>query len=245
MTPLIPRLLPLVLVVFAVTAAHAQVPTQPTPQPPKPKPSVQKLGPTKYRIGQVEVDTEKREVVTPATINDVTVLEFVANTAGGFKAYESALTVHTDAISYNAALLLIGLDPSRAKVPTMHFDPKPPVGDPVEVLVEWTAGAGTKRVAIEDLLFDRRTNTTLPNGAWVYTGSTFYDDGQGQGKKFLAEMDGVLIGFVHSPAPLIENPREGAVNGYGAVVLNPNLGLKAGQAVTLIVRALPLPKPQR
>lgn len=239
MTPLKFRLLPFVWVFFAVTTASAQLPPPPGS---KPKPAIQKLSPTQYRIGMVTVDTAKREVVAPATINDVAVLEFVANTAGGFKAYESALTVHTDAISYNAALLLIGLDPSRAKVPTMHFDPKPPVGDPVEVLVEWNPGGAAKRVAIEELLFDRRTNTTLPAGPWVYTGSTFFDDGQGQGKKFLAEMDGVLIGFVHSPAPVIENPREGAVNGYGAIVLNPNLGLKPGQPVTLIVRALPLPK---
>jgi len=237
MTPPVLRLVPLVWVVAAVMTADAQAP----PQPLKPKPSVQKLGPTTFRIGMITIDTQKREVVAPGAVNDVMVLEFVANTQSGFKAYESALTIHTDAISYNTALLLIGLDPSRARVPTTHFDPKPPSGDPVEVLVEWTTGGATKRVPIEQLLFDRRTDATLPSGPWVYTGGTFFDNGQGQ-KQFMAEMDGVLIGFVHSPSPVIENPREGAVNGYGSVVLNPNLGLKAGQPVTLIVRALPLPK---
>jgi hypothetical protein len=54
----------------------------------------------------------------------------------------------------------------------------------------------------------------------------------------LAELDGVLIGFVHSPAPIIENPRSGAVNGYGAVVLNTQLGLAPGAEVQLGVKAL-------
>ena len=47
-------------------------------------------------------------------MNDVEMLEFVANTINGAKAYESALTLQTDAISFNAALLLIGLDPAAA-----------------------------------------------------------------------------------------------------------------------------------
>ncbi len=53
---------------------------------------------------------------------------------------------------------------------------------------------------------------------------------------FLADVDGVLIGFVHSPAPLIE--RADPVPGpYGAIRLNPSAGVAAGTAVTVTVRA--------
>lgn len=208
---------------------------QPAPKPP----AIKKLGASTYAIGSLRVDTATREVVAPATINEVSILEFVANTRKGFKAYESAMTVDVDAVTYNAALLLIGLDPLRSRVPGRHFDPEPPKGDPVEMFVEWAAGGRSKRVRVEELLYDKRTNRTMPEGPWVYTGSAFVDLVDRQ--EFMAETDGVLIGFVHSPAPLIENPRDGAVNGYGAVVLNPNLGLAPGQAVTLIVRALPRP----
>lgn len=201
---------------------------------PKPAP-IEKLGPTSYRVGQLRIDTAKREVVAAGEINDVSTLEFVANTKNGSKAYESLMTIDTNAINFNAAMLLIGLDPARARVPKMHFDPEPPKGDPVELWVE--SGMPARRGRIETLLFDKRTNTTLSDGPWVYTGSVFVDGPFGQ--RYLAEMNGVLIGFVHSPAPIIENPRPGAVNAYGAVVLNPKLGLAAGSPVTLIVKALP------
>ena len=54
-----------------------------------------------------------------------------------------------------------------------------------------------------------------------------------------AKFVSTVIVCLGSPAPLIENPRAGAVGGYGAVVLNPNLGLSPGLPVKLTVRALP------
>lgn len=223
-------------VVLSSVAVSAQ---KPTPQPAKPAPpAVQKIRDGVYRLGSIEVDTTKRELSVEAHVNHgVTTLEFVANKVGGAKAYESALTVMTDATTLNAALLLLGLDPAHARVPKQHFDPVAPKGDPVEIWVEWLAGGAPKRIRIEQLLYDQRTKTTLPEGPWVYTGSTF-SNGQ-----YLAEQDGVLIGFVHSPAPIIENPRAGAVNAYGSVVLNPNVDNALKLRATLIIKALgPAPK---
>jgi hypothetical protein len=53
----------------------------------------------------------------------------------------------------------------------------------------------------------------------------------------MAQLDGVLIGFVHSPAPIIENPGAGAVGAFGSLVLNKEL-VAPGTDVTLIVKAL-------
>ena len=196
---------------------------------------LEKLPDGMVRIGSVLVDVAAREVSVGGVINDVPVLEWVANTEGGMKAYESAISADTNAIAFNTALLLIGLDQSRARVPTRHFDPIPPEGDPVEVWVEWRAGAPAQRVRIEQLLLDRRTGTTLPEGPWVYTGSSFLT-----GNRLMAQLDGVLIGFVHSPAPLIENPRAAGLGAYGSIVLNRKL-IPPGTFVTLIVKALPRP----
>lgn len=220
-----------------VATASGQPPTQVRPpvvrpQAAPPPPGVERLSGTSFRVGQLLVDTAKREVTAPATVNDVTLLEFVANTRNGFKAYESALTIDTNAINFNAALLLIGLDPSRSRVPTRHFDPIPPSGDPIDIFVEWTADGTLRRIRVEELLFDKRTSAPLPEGPWVYTGSTFVDN------RYLADIDGVLIGFVHSPAPIIENPRAGAVGAYGFVVMNPRVALPPGRRVTVIVKAL-------
>jgi hypothetical protein len=203
-----------------------------------PRAGVRRLDNGLLGMGTMQIDVARREVIVPARTNDATLLEFVANTRGGMKAYESALTVDTDAVRFNAALLLIGLDPAHARVPTRHFDPVAPSGDLVEVSVEWTAGGERHRLPVEQLLFDRRTNAPIPEGPWVYTGSTFLRDPL-NGDKYMADMDGVLIGFVHSPAPIIENPRAGAVNAYGSVVFNQNIGLKPNTAVTLTIRAVP------
>ena len=216
--------------IFAQGAPSGDATSYKAPPPAK----VERLGPNLLRLGAVRVDTAAREVSVRGQINDVPLLEWVANTQGGFKAYESAVTAETDAITFNTALLLIGLDKSHARVPTQHFDPVPPEGDPVEVLIEWTAGGERKRVRIEQLLFDKRTNTTLAEGPWVYTGSRFVPGSN----MYEAQLDGVLIGFVHSPAPIIENPGTGAVGAFGSVVLNKDL-IAPGTPVTLIVKAVP------
>lgn len=198
----------------------------------KPPAAITKIGENVFLVGVNRVDTARREVSVEGTINAVTVLEFVANTYGGLKAYESAMTLNTDAISFNAALLLIGLDPSHARPSTKHFDPAAPQGDRVEIWVE-TVGAESRRFRAEQLVFDRVTNETMPPGPWVYTGSSFYKD------VYSADADGVLIGFVHSPAPVIENPRGAGLGRYGSIILNPNLGLPAGTIIKLTVKALP------
>lgn len=220
----------------ALTAllGSSAVPVWAAPRAPAPQaaPAVEKLGPGLLRVGPIRVDLTRREISLPATINDVVVLEFVANVVKGIKAYESAMTLQVDAITFNAALLLIGLDKANARVPTQHFDPIPPAGDAVEMWIEWKTGATTRRVPVEELLYDRQFNKTVPPGQWVYTGSTFLPDG-----RFWAEADGILIGFVHSPAPVIESIGGVGVNRYGAIVLNPNIGLSPGLEVTLTVKA--------
>jgi hypothetical protein len=183
----------------------------------------------------MRIDTAARELTVPATTNRVDILEFVANTRGGAKAYESALSVDADAIGFNTALLLLGLDPTHARVPTQRFDEVPPAGDPVWLTVEWTGPSGLQRVPVERLLYDKRTSTTMEEGPWVYTGSAFVPGTT----RYMAALDGVLIGFIHSPSPIIENPRSGAVNGYGAVIYNPHLGLPPETPVLLRVSAVP------
>lgn len=186
-----------------------------------------------YTVGQIRIDTQKRELVVPGRVNDASTLEFVANPRGGAKAYESAITIDGNAVIFNAALLLLGLDPARSRVPVKQFDPIPPQGDPVEITVTLPGG---RRVPIEDLIYDTRTKKSLKPGPWVYTGSTFVD--RGQGRQFLAQIDGVVIGLMHGPQALIDNPRNDTMGAFGYLVLNPNLGLKPDAPVTLTIRAL-------
>lgn len=230
---------PFVLVLSVAAAAEAQQSAKPPspihPDAPKPA-AIVKLSPTTFRIGELMIDTAAKTLSTTGTVNEASTYEFVANTLNGAKAYESALTLNTNAVSFNAALLLLGLDHARSKPSTMQFDPAAPEGDPVELTVTWTDGGRARTVPIEELLFDQRANRTLAKGPWVYTGSSFFDTGEH--RLYLAEQDGVLIGFMHSPQSIIDNPRADALGGFGAFGLNPNLGLKPGSVVTVTVKAV-------
>lgn len=226
--------IPRVAVVAALPMLLAALPARTEAQdPPAGAPKVQKLASGLYRIGAVEVDTSKRELRVPGRMNEVMILEFVANTRGGMKAYESAITLEADAFEFNAALLLIGLDRKRSRAPAFHFDPQPPAGDEVTLHIEFTRDGAPTRLPVEDLLYDKEKNATVPASGWVYTGSTFLENG-----RYLADLDGALIGFVHSPAPIIEQVGGAGVSRFGRIVLNPNLGLPPNTAVTLHVRAV-------
>jgi len=222
------------LVAAVSTPLGAQAPAQPQ-IPAKPAP-VERLGPDTLRMGQVRIDTAKREVTVPGTVNDVPVLEFVANTKSREKAYESALTLDTDGVTINTALILIGLDPAHAVAPAMHFDAAAPKGDPVEIWVEWTDAHGKpRRIPAEELVFNASTNQTLPRGPWVYLGSGFNEAG------YLADQIGVIVSFAHTPAAIIEHPSPAGVGNYGAWKLNPALSLRGDAPVTVTIRALPSP----
>lgn len=230
-------------VVFSCAATvAAQQPARPSPiHPDTPKAAaITKLSATTYRMGEITLDTAARTLTVPGTINDATTLEFVATTEKGMKAYESAVSLHCNAVTFNAAMLLLGVDPARSKPSKTQFDPVAPQGDAVDLTVSWTADGKTRTEPIESLLFDQRSKKTLPAGPWVYTGSQFYDTGEH--RFYLAEQDGVLIGFMHGPQSVIDNPRGDALGGFGFYILNPNLGLKPGSQVTLTVKVIGKPK---
>src|SRR5262245_2812086 len=108
-----------VSVVAVVASADAQQPVIPDHNPekiPTTPAAVAKLGPGLFRIGEIKVDTTKREASVSGKVNAVEILEFVANTQGGLKAYESALTIDTNAVTFNAAMLMIGLDKEIGRV---------------------------------------------------------------------------------------------------------------------------------
>src|SRR5476651_492619 len=96
---------------LAQTAAPPVSPQRPlTPAPPPPGSMVERIDEHTFRLDQIRIDTAKHELTVQGHVNDAYVLEFVACTRGGLKAYESALTIDTNGIALNTALILIGLD---------------------------------------------------------------------------------------------------------------------------------------
>jgi hypothetical protein len=219
--------------------ATAQPPGLPQPPPqmrtPQPPPTeaepVEKLGKGLFRLGNVRVDTNRKEVSVPGTINDVSALEFLANTKGGFKNYESAIEAETSALTFNVALLLIGLDTAGVVHPPVDRGPEPPRGQHVEVVVEWDEDGKTRSAAAEELITIEPDNQTLPRAPWIYTGSVLAPET----KTLFADMDGVLIGFMHTRSSVIDHGGT-LEKTYGAYRLNTKF-LKPGTRVTLVVRS--------
>ena len=223
------------LFAFTIGEASAQV-TLPATGP-LARPAVEKVGDNLFRVGSLRVDTAKHEVSLPGKVNDTQVLEFIANTKNGFRAYESAFELESDGVTFNLAMILIGLDKANSVLPRFHFDPNPPVGDPVEVWIEWKAGDETKRMRADEILWDKEKKQAFPRAQWVYTGSYVQEDG-----RYMADSDAVLIGFVHDRSSIIEWTGSNGVGRFGNVVINPSIGLLPGMPITLIVKATKPPK---
>jgi hypothetical protein len=195
-------------------------------------PVIKKLGENLVQINSITVDTGKKEVSVIGHSMSDRVLEFIASTKEGAKLYESAIELDTDASTFNFALIMIGLDKKHGIAPREHFD-KEASGDPVEISIEWKNGETNRRINIGELLYDLKTKKVPQLGEWVYTGSTMLEDG-----RFLAEMAGVIIGFVHDPASLIENSTGSGIGDYGSIRLNPQINLAPNTEVKLTVKAL-------
>jgi hypothetical protein len=237
------RLLAVVVLAFAagaVSRASSQTPQAPPPrptltgpqQPPTAAEPVEKIGDGLFRIGNVRVDTKKREVSVGGTTNDVQILEFIASTKNGVKGYESAIELDTNAITFNVALILIGLDSKNAVVPAKDRGPDPPRGDHLEVVVQWTVNGESRAVPAEELVVNMKTKEALPKAPWIYTGSALVP----KRNVLLADLDGVLIGFMHTRASVIDHGASLRF-GYGAYRLNTDL-VKPGTPVTVVVKAV-------
>ena len=195
------------------------------------KPAIKKLGNEQYQIGNIHIDKKNKKFsVSGSIIRHEGPLEFLAVTKGGKKAYESLLELNVDAYEFNLACILIGLDSKNAKPSKVHFDNNPVEGDDVEINVSWNKGGKTFSRKGEDML-----NVKKPNKSgryWIYTGSIVVE-----GKQYMADVDGTLIGFSHDPSSIIEHHIGVGLHDYGAVAANMNLP-PVGTKITLEVKAV-------
>lgn len=204
-------------------------PTEPGPMV---EPKVENLGDNRYRIGNIVVDKSKQEFSVGGVVLVVEPpLEFLAVTKGGAKGYESLLELNTDALSFNLACILIGLEAKEVRTSRFHFDPEEVKGDRVEIHVSWNIDG--KQVSVSAAQMLEVGGKSSPVDEWLYVGSMFQDDGQ-----YLAHLDGTLIGFVHDPASIVEHRSGVGLGQYGAAGANSNLVPSPQTPITLTLRKL-------
>jgi len=165
--------------------------------PTAPDEIAEKLADGRYRLGKAIADTQAREVTCEGRVNMTAgALEYLAVTPFG-KRHESLLELDVRPLHLQLALILIGLEPRGGL--TIQGDERPPLGDPVRVLIAWTDGDAEKRIPAEQLVRDVRTEKPMPADAWIFSGSLVDEQG------FSADTDGSLIGIYRDPIALINN----------------------------------------
>lgn len=201
----------------------------------KEKPRVEDLGEQKYRVGAIKIDKVKRLITMPGVMlpyEEGKPIEFMATMKQGYKSYESVLSLEANAFEFNLACILIGLDPKKAVSSKFHFDPQPVQGDPVSIKVAWEKNGKRVEYDVIDLLKIGEAKPEKPS-VWSYTGSMFVD-----GDRYLAQMDGVLIGLIHDPASIIEHKKGLAVGNWGSIAIDPDVAPPGGQQIIVKIQGV-------
>lgn len=193
--------------VNAESQANAETPGSKESEP-KP-PSIEDRGDGVFALGEIEIDTTRREVRFPAVVHKPDIaLEYSVVGRGG-KTHETLFVtkIRPSEIHF-AKLLLFG----EARKPVVKPQVSPGTfaemtGDLVDVLVEWREESGAKKeVRLESLIQNQLTQQQAKPGPWLYNGSRVIDG------VFQAETDKVIFAVFDDPFALINNPRAGHDN---------------------------------
>lgn len=159
---------------------------------------IAKIGDGKYKIDNITIDKNKREITVPGEVNMTSgMIELLATTKTG-KRHESVLVCDVEPYRLQVALLLIGLNPGGNI--QYQGDPATPEGDPVLVWVKWAEKEKERVVRGEDLIFNKVEKKTMPHTHWVFSGSKTVNG------KFVAQITGSLITTYHDPYTIMDNP---------------------------------------
>jgi hypothetical protein len=196
-------------------------------------PAMQSLGHERYQIGQVLVERRSHRLTFPARVAHLgeAPLEYLAVSREGRKLYESLLEADATGSELNLGLILLGFDGTRSSRPVFQFDPHLPSGQRVAITVRWGTGRAARTVTADEALLDDAQRKAVEPSTWVYLGSVIRPrDG-----KFLADLYGTLIGFVHDPADVVDHQLGLGIGAYGSVRGNTSLLPPIGSAVEVVL----------
>jgi len=219
----VPSFVGLCLVVFASAGwgGEVQVPQSAGAK----KPRIERVGPGKFRIGDVILDKTSQTIRLPAEVSmQKGMIELVAAASGG-KLYESLFFAKVEPYDLQLALLLLGLKPGGGV--RFQGDATQPKGDKVLIFVEKD---GKKR-RVEDYIWDIPRKAPMQRTGWVFAGSKFVNG------EFGAQLTRTLITTYHDPYTILDNPLPTGADDT-VYEVNSKVTPPVGTTVTLVITPL-------
>ncbi len=210
----------------------------------KEKPAPKKAG--------IVVDKAKRTITVPAKvaprkINDpafkeIYPIEVIATYPfpRGKKAHETVVTIDVKPSDVHKALVEMGL---KAGAPA-KTDKDSATGPEVLIFIEVPAGGkAMKRIAIEKVVVDRKTNLPMPKVKWVFTGSAMVKlNPDREEEVYGADVNGTLIAiFPVTAETVFQSSLTLKDEKYVKLETSPKLLPPVGTAVNLVI-VVPRPK---
>jgi hypothetical protein len=181
----------------------------------------------------------KREDGTPYPIEVVACWPFPK----GQKAHETVVTIDVKPSEVHKALESLGL---KAGKPVMGESKAAPQGPAVKIYLEVPADGGkNKRLPIEKVLIDPKTNKPLPKVEWRFTGSVSKQPNPDKPEKvYAADLTGTLISiFPVTNETVFQTNLTMKEEKYVKLETNRKLLPKEGTAVKLVLEVPPRGKP--
>jgi hypothetical protein len=197
----------------------------------------------------VAVDKEKRTVTIPAKVaprkiddpryKEIYPIEVIACWAfpKGQKAHETVVTIDVKPSEVHKALESLGL---KAGTPVMGEGKNPPQGPALNVYLEVPGADGQpRRLPIEKVLVDPKTNKAMPKVQWRFTGSAMTQpDPNKADKVYGADLTGTLIAiFPVTDQTVVQTNLTLKVEKLVKLETNKKLLPREGTAVKLILEA--------
>jgi len=172
------------------------------------------LGGDRFQIGAVVVDKPARRFSVPGRVNVLgKPLEYLATAPGGMKGYETLLEIDTTGSEFNLACILVGLEPDPKLSRYMRYNQAPLVGQRIALSIAWTDDGKRRQISAAEGLLNPEAGVKADAVQWVYTAAAVGDPAP----RFIADVTGTLIGFVHDPNCIIDSVAAIGVGAYGSV----------------------------
>ncbi len=184
-----------------------------------------------YQVGNVVVDTNKKEVVISGEINiatgDTTIEFFACGLLG--PSHESILMLDAEPFSIFLALGMLDLDPGMNL--EVQGDPHDPEGSGVQVWVEWKQGDKVVSKTARELVWNKFTKQPMEKTHWVFTG------GRIRTGQFTTQLTHNIIAVHRDPDSILNHPLPGGIDDRTYRV-NTDVVPPKGTKVKVIIRPI-------